>query len=242
MDDLARLLVTLALAGAAFTFLGSAAIWLTHEERRIRRAMRRVLGAPAEALIIAPGRGRGAGLSTQSGLLATAWDKGAWCLVYRLDEVEGAELLVDGEVVGRAFRGETRRPLDRIPAQARQVMLRLVFDDARYPDFEMELWAQGDETRREAPTATGAAQTANQWLARIEAVVRRPRPPRPQVTAAPPPVTRARPPARPAPPHPPLPGDQPELDLATADDDDPPWDEDDGDLFDGLHDHPEQRN
>ncbi|NBB17639.1 hypothetical protein GVN21_19945, partial [Caulobacter sp. SLTY] len=175
MSDLARVLLTLALAGTVVTFLGSFVLWLTNEDRRIGAALRRVMNAPSEATIIARGRGRGAGLSLESGLFATAWDKGDWCMVYRLEEVVGGELLIDGEVVARVFRGENRKPLDRVPASARQVVLRLVFDDPRYPDFELELWASGDETRREAPTAAQCAQAANQWMARIEAIVRRPR-------------------------------------------------------------------
>lgn len=222
MSDLARVLLTLALAGTVVTFLGSFVLWLTNEDRRIGAALRRVMNAPSEATIIARGRGRGAGLSLESGLFATAWDKGDWCMVYRLEEVVGGELLIDGEVVARVFRGENRKPLDRVPASARQVVLRLVFDDPRYPDFELELWASGDETRREAPTAAQCAQAANQWMARIEAIVRRPRA---VVSAAPPPpppkVARAA--ARPEP---------------EEIDEDPPWEEDESDAAPDLFDDP----
>ncbi len=205
MNELARLLLTLALAGTAVTFLGSFVLWVTNEERRIGQALKRVLGGVSEATIIAPGRGRGVGLSVTTGLFATVWDRGAWCMVYRLDEVTGGELLIDGEVAARVFRGETRKALDRVPAQAKAVVLRLVFDDARYPDFELELWTTGDETRREGPTAARSAQAANQWLARIEALVRRPRPPAPPLA-----VPQAAPaiairPAAPAPPPAPAP-------------------------------------
>jgi len=205
MNELARLLLTLALAGTAVTFLGSFVLWATNEERRIGQALKRVLNGPSEATIIAPGRGRGVGLSVTTGLFATAWDKGAWCMVYRLDEVTGGELLIDGEVAARVFRGETRKALDRVPAQAKAVVLRLVFDDARYPDFELELWTTGDETRREGPTASKSAQAANPWLARIEALVRRPRPPAP-APAAPPaaPVIASRPSPAPPPSLPPV--------------------------------------
>jgi len=202
MNELARLLLTLALAGTAVTFLGSFVLWATNEERRIGQALKRVLNGPSEATIIAPGRGRGVGLSVTTGLFATAWDKGDWCMVYRLDEVTGGELLIDGEVAARVFRGETRKALDRVPAQAKAVVLRLVFDDARYPDFELELWTTGDETRREGPTAARSAQAANQWLARIEALVRRPRPPAPAPAAAPAAPVIA---SRPSPAPPPLP-------------------------------------
>lgn len=212
MHDLARLLLTLALAGTVVTFLGSLILWATNEERRIGAALKRVLGGPSEATIIARGRARGAGLSVTTGLFATAWDKGDWCMVYRLDEVTGAELLIDGEVAARVFRGENRKALDRVPATAREVTLRLVFDDPVNADFDLQLWAAGDETRRDAPTAASCAQAANQWLARVEAIVRRPRA-APVVSASPPPPAPKV--AKRAPPPPP-----------PADDGAPPWDED----------------
>ncbi|WGM39707.1 hypothetical protein [Caulobacter sp. NIBR1757] len=220
MNELARLILTLALAGTLVTFLGSLILWATNEERRIGAALKRVLGGPSEATIIAKGRARGAGLSVTTGLFATAWDKGDWCMVYRLEEVTGAELLIDGEVAARVFRGENRKALDRVPSTAREVTLRLVFDDPRYPDFDLQLWATGDEDRRDAPTAASCAQAANQWLARVEAIVRRPRS-APAVSASPPPPAPKV--ARPAPPPP--------------EDEAPPWDDDEEDdvpdLFDG---------
>ena len=228
MHDLARLLLTLALAGTAVTFLGSLILWATNEERRIAAALKRVLNGPSEATILAKGRGRGAGLSVTTGLFATAWDKGDWCMVYRLEEVTGAELLIDGEVAARVFRGETRKALDRVPATAREVTLRLVFDDPRYPDFDLELWAAGDESRRDAPTAASCAQAANQWLARVEAIVRRPRS-APVVSASPPPPAPKVAKRAPTPPQ--------------EDEAPPPWDDEDDDeddeapdLFDADYD------
>ena len=57
MNEWPRLFLLLALAGVVVTLLGSAAAWLMDEERRIRRALKRVLKGPAEAVIIARGRG-----------------------------------------------------------------------------------------------------------------------------------------------------------------------------------------
>lgn len=200
MSELARLLLFVAIAGSAVTFLGSLAIWYGDEDRRIRRALRNVLKSEPEGVVIARGRGRGAGFSFSTNLLAVAWDRGAWCLVYRLEELMGAELLVDGQVMGRVFRGEGRRAIDHVAPQAQNVTLRLVFDDPRHPDFNLDLWAPGDEQRRESRSPGELMQEANRWLARCEAIVRRPlppRPPRPEPQAAP--VVSARP----APPPPP---------------------------------------
>ncbi|MDR6627297.1 hypothetical protein [Caulobacter segnis] len=205
MSELARLLLFVAIAGTAVTFMGSFAIWYGDEDRRIRRALRNVLKSEPEGVIVARGRGRGAGFSFSTNLLAVAWDRGAWCLVYRLDELTGAELLVDNQVMGRVFRGEGRRAIDHMSPQADTVTLRLVFDDPRHPDFTLDLWAPGDEQRRESRSAGELVQEANRWLARCEAIVRRPLPPRPEkaapVTVRPPPPPE---PARPVAPPPPL--------------------------------------
>jgi len=195
MSELARLLLFVAIAGSAVTFLGSLAIWYGDEDRRLRRALRHVLKSDPEGFVVARGRGRGAGFSFSTNLLAVAWDRGAWCLIYRLEELMGAELLVDGQVMGRVFRGEGRRAIDHVAPQAQSVTLRLIFDDPRHPDFALELWAPGDEQRRESRSPGELMQEANRWLARCEAIVRRPLPPRPVKPEAAPVVA-----ARPAPP------------------------------------------
>lgn len=218
MTDMWRLLMMLGLAGTAVTFVGSLALWWLNDERRIRRALRNVLKSEPEAMVVARGRGRGAGFSFASGLLAVAWDRGAWCLLYRIDEVTGAELIIDGQVTAKAYRGEPRRALEQAVSSADQVTLRLVFDDPRNPDFELDLWLRGDEARRDDWSPRAAIGEANRWLARIEAIVRRPaRPqaPPPQVVAQP--VAVSAPQARPAPP--PRKAAPPPVD-----DDDPPWD------------------
>jgi hypothetical protein len=202
MSELARLLLLVALAGSAVTFMGSAAIWFMDEDRRVRRALRHVLRGEPEVLILARGRGRGAGFSFATGLAAVAWDSGAWCLIYRIDELMGAELLIDGAVAGRVFRGEARRALDQVAPQASQISLRLIFDDPRHPDFDLDLWMPGDAQRRESSSPAAAVQEANRWLARCEAIVRRPQPPRSA------PVPPAQAPA-PAPPLEPVPAPAP---------------------------------
>jgi len=205
MTDMARLFLLLGLAGTAVTFLGSLALWFLDEPRRIRRALRRVLKSDPEAMVLAKGRGRGAGFSFQTGLAAVAWDRGAWCLVYRIDELIGAELVVDGQVAARVYRGEPRRALDQMVSSADQVTLRLLFDDPRNPDFDLDLWLRGDEARRDDWSPQYAIQEANRWLARADAILRRPPAPKPApVVSAPPP-----PPPR-----------------QDAIEEDPPWDED----------------
>ena len=178
MSEWPRLFLLLALAGVVVTLLGSAAAGLMDEERRIRRALKRVLKGSAEAVVIARGRGRGAGFNTSTGLMAVAWDAGAWLLIYRLDELMGAEVIVDGQVVARAYRGEPRRALDQTVEHAARVTLRLIFDDPHHPDFDVDLWLAGDETRRRANSPGDAIQEANRWLARAEAILRRPIAPR----------------------------------------------------------------
>lgn len=183
MSELWRLLVLVTLSASAVTFAGSAAIWFMDEDRRIRRALRHVLRGAPETVIVARGRGRGAGFNFTSNQAAVAWDSGAWCLIYRIDELMGAELSVDGQVIGRVHRGEPRRAIDQVVQQAAQVNLKLIFDDPRHPDFELELWQDGDQQRRESRSPADAIQEANRWLLRADAIVRRPLAPKAAQTA-----------------------------------------------------------
>jgi hypothetical protein len=184
MSELWRLLVLVTLSASAVTFVGSAAIWFMDEERRIRRSLRHVLRGVPETVIVAKGRGRGAGFNFSTNQAAVAWDSGAWCLVYRIDELMGAELSVDGQVIGRVFRGEPRRAIDQVVQHAAQVTLKLIFDDPRHPDFELALWAEGDQARRESRSPADAIQEANRWLLRADAIVRRPLAPKTPPQAA----------------------------------------------------------
>jgi len=190
MSDLVRLVLLLALAGAAFTALGGAVMWFLDEERRIRRSLKHVLGAAPEAMVSA--HGRGAGFAFSRGAMAVAWDQGAWCMVYRLDELLGAEVVVDGEVMGRAYRGEPRRPLDKGMGDAALVCLRLLFDDPAHPDFEITLWTDDEEPRKGPPSPASAGQEANRWLARAEAILRR-QGGQPKVAKSPPAEPRPQP-------------------------------------------------
>ncbi|WP_371876855.1 hypothetical protein [Phenylobacterium sp. LH3H17] len=226
MDELPRLLLLLALVGVAVTLLGSAVIWYMDEGRRVRRALRNVLRAAPEAVVVARGRGKGAGFSFTSGLAAVAWDSGAWCLVYRIYELVGVEIIVDGEVVARAFRGEPRKALDHLASEASRVTLRLIFDDPNHPDFELDLWRAGDELKRKPSSPAEAIQEANQWLARAEAILRRPNAPRAHEPAV----------AAPPPPPPAVPPWEPEPDDFEGDE--PPYDGGDGEPF---ADNPERR-
>jgi hypothetical protein len=173
MDDVVRLLVLLAMAGAALTLMGGAAIWYMDEGRRVRRGLRAVLKGDTHGLLVARGRGRGVGFNFSSNQVAVAWDSGAWCLVYRLDELLGAEVIVDGVVVGRAHRGEARRALDRLDGAEQRVALRLLFDDPGKPDFVLDLWLPQDEGRRDGLSPPEAIEEANRWIARVEALLRR---------------------------------------------------------------------
>lgn len=243
MNELIRNLLLLAIAGAAVTLLGSAAAYWRDEERRLRRMLRRALGATPDMPIIAHGRGLAAGVSLDEGKVAVLWDEGMKGLVYRVDQLMGAELIVDEQVAARAFRGEPRRPLDQVAQEARRVMLRLVFDNPRHPDFELPLWPPADPSKIQRSTAFDAIQSARRWVSSVEALLRRsaPRAPAaaPQVAArpqpsepvaeprsAPPPAASPRPAEPPAPP----------LLAAMEQDDDPPWDdgEEDEDADDGA--------
>jgi len=189
MGEMARLVLLIVVAGLGLTAAGGAAAWSMDESRRIRRGLRKVLGEAPHALLVANGRGRGVGFNFTKNLLAVAWDAGAWCLIYGVDELIGAELVVDGQVAGRVHRGEPRRAVDSLTGGERLVRLRLVFSDPANPDFDLDLWIAADQRKR---TATEAMEEGNRWLARTEALFRRPLPRRlsPVVAAATAPAPR----------------------------------------------------
>lgn len=149
------------------------------ETRRIRRGLKAILGTDPHALITAPGKGRGAGFDFGRDVLAVTWDDGRWGLVYGLHELVGCELAVDGQVIGRVHRGETRRPVDRLGGAQSLVRLRLVFDDPANPDFDLDVWSAAAAGKA---SAEDAIDEANRWLARTESLLRR------QITLRAPPV------------------------------------------------------
>ena len=222
MSDLIRNILLLGIAGAAVTMIGSGAAYWLDEDRRLRRMLRRALGAPPEMVVLARGRGLGAGLNLAAGRVAVLWDGGLKGLIYRLDQLMGAEVIVDDRVAARAFRDEPRRPLDEVAPDPKRVLLRLVFDNPRDPDFELVLWPPADPGKINAGSGFDAIQAARRWVSSAEAILRQPR-------AAPPIATAATPP-----PPPPAAAYVPPATVAPSDDEeDPPWDEDDEDGDDG---------
>jgi len=201
MDELTRLLMLVGLAGIAVTVLAGIARWNGNESRRIKRGLKVVLKGDTHGFLPALGRGRGVGFNFTTNQVAVVWDLGAWGLTYSLDELVGAEAIVDGLVVGRVHRGEQRMALNAFDA-AERVTLRLVFDDLGHPDFALDLWLAEDEgLRHELPPAEAIAE-ANRWLARIEALLRRPQSqPRPAPAVKPPASTpQPEPASEPQPP------------------------------------------
>lgn len=187
MDEIARLLTLLALGGGALTLVGGVFVWRLDETRRIRRSLTKVLGAEPQPMLMLTARGRGVGIGFDlaTEVVAVAWDCGAWCLIYRIDELMGVELIIDRQVAARAFRSEPRQPLDQLAEPEDGVRLRFIFDDAGYPDFDIDLWRTEDQDLPGRRSAEVALQEANRWMARMEAVLRRPTTARRALSAAP---------------------------------------------------------
>jgi hypothetical protein len=181
MEQAIRTLVLFALAGAGVSVAAWLVAWRLDARRKLARALKRVLGREPDALALSPHQGRALGLDVEGGGLATLWDAGASGLVYRLEELDGAEMIVDGEVRARVYRDEPARALDRLDPLAERVTLRLVFDTPRWPEFELDLLDQpgaGEEAMREG----------RRWLAQIGALLKR-TPRRTAPEPKPPPIT-----------------------------------------------------
>jgi len=195
MDEITRLLALLGIAGLIVTLLAGVGRWWNDEGRQVRRGLRKILGGDTHGLLVARGRGRGVGFNFTSGQVAVAWDRGAWGLLYGLDELEGAEAIVDGQVLGRARRGEARRAIDMLGGADQRVALRLIFNDVAHPDFVLDLWLPEDADRRDELAPDEAIAEANRWLQRIEALFKRPGQALRAAPAVTPPAAAAREPA-----------------------------------------------
>ncbi|ADL01963.1 hypothetical protein MMB232_02563 [Brevundimonas subvibrioides] len=170
MAEALRVILLVALAAAALTTAALTLNWWMEPERRLRRAMLKSLGALPEAEAISAAEGRAAGLDFDGGQVAVLWDRGAHGLVYAFDEVEGGELIVDGHVVARVRRGEARKALDVMAPDAEQVTLRLLFADARYPEFELALWNAMSPGHTGSPPE--AMRLGRRWLSHLEALLK----------------------------------------------------------------------
>jgi len=170
MGEALRVIVLVALAAAALTTAALTLNWWMEPERRLRRALLKSLGSVAEAEAISAVEGRAAALDFDGGQIAVLWDRGAHGLVYGFDEVEGGEVIVDGHVVARVRRGEARKALDVMAPSAELVTLRLLFADARYPEFELALWNAISPGQAGSPSE--AMRLGRRWLSHIEALLR----------------------------------------------------------------------
>ncbi|QUD88385.1 hypothetical protein [Phenylobacterium montanum] len=173
MHDFVRLLLLLGIIGSAATLIGASIAFWMDEPRRLTRIAWRVLGGQPDGLIIAQGRDCAAAFRVAADQILVMRDGGANALLYRLNALIGAELLVDDQVVARVARGEPRRTMDRSPKDAQQVVLSLLFDDPRHPEFVLDLWLPMDEFRRSARPPETMIKEARAWLGRAEAIMRR---------------------------------------------------------------------
>ncbi len=203
MNDVLRLVLLLVIAGLALTLVGAlTARWLDRT-RRLTRYLRMALQATPEAVMMDRGGGKAMALNIDAGKIAVLWDKGRKGYVYPLDQLMGAEMMVDNTVIARVMRDRPSMPLDEIPLAAHRSVLRLIFDNPRDPDYELELWPAYHGRSHEYPTLIEAVQAGRRWLTGAESILRRPAP---------------RTLTKPAAPTPILPDE----------DDPPPWDEKSG--------------
>ena len=170
MAEALRVVLLVALAAAALTTGALLLAWWMEPVRRMKRALLKSLGVVPEAEALSPAQGRAAGLDFDGAQIAVLWNRGALGLVYTFEEIEGGEVIVDGHVVSRVRRGEARKSLDVMAPDAEQVVLRLMFADARHPEFELALW---DAAR---PVQTGspgeALRLGRRWLSHLEALLK----------------------------------------------------------------------
>lgn len=181
MSETLRVILLIALIAAFLTTGALLLSWWMESERRLRRALRKALGTTPELQALAPAEGRAAGLDFESEQLVVLWKRGAQGLLYAFEEVLGAEIIVDGHVVARVLRAQVRKDLDVLAPDAEHVVLRLMFNDTRHPEFELGLWdanwvAPAPGQVRNAPpigSPSEGLRLGRRWLSHIEALTKR---------------------------------------------------------------------
>jgi hypothetical protein len=174
MNDAMRLVLLLALAGVALTAVGGLVARIYDPQRRLTRYLRQALGAEPEGAMLDRGLGRALAFSLDAGRVCVLWDKGRKGLVYKTDQLMGGELMVDHQVLARCYRGEPRKLLDEVPMSAHKIVLRLVFDNPRDPEFELELWPARYGRGHEYSSPADAIFAGRRWITGLEAIVRLP--------------------------------------------------------------------
>lgn len=180
MGDTFRAILLIALIAAFLTTGVLLFSWWMESERRLRRAMKKALGATADTVALSAHEGRAAGLDLDGGQLVVLWNRGAMGLVYAFEEVLGAEIIVDSHVVARVLRGQMRKEIDLDAPDAELVVLRLIFSDPHNAEFELALW-NGSRTApaSEAEKTSGARspgeglRLGRRWLSHVEALMQR---------------------------------------------------------------------
>jgi hypothetical protein len=161
------------LTGAtAITAAAVAFRWWMEPARRTRRTLAARLGGALDAVVMASDRGEGIALRVTPPGIAVLRGPGDRGLAFGFEELLGVELMVNGEVRARVFRGEARRPLDVTRVRLEHLALRLVFDDLRYPDFELRLRDVGEAEPEPSERSALALDSARRMFAHLEAVLR----------------------------------------------------------------------
>ena len=126
MGETFRAILLIALIAAFLTTGVLLFSWWMESERRLRRAMKKALGAPADTLALSAAEGRAAGLDLAGGQLVVLWNRGAMGLVYAFEEVLGGELFqrLPNRLVltalGRELLEEARRMAEGATDMARR--------------------------------------------------------------------------------------------------------------------------
>jgi hypothetical protein len=176
MNDALRLVLLLVIAALALTAVGALLARSLDPARRLNRYLRMALAAEPEGVMMDRGGGRAMAFNLDAGKIAVLWDKGRKGLVYNIDQLIGAEMMVDNIVLARCFRDRPVMPLDEIPMSAHRGVMRVVFDNPRDPEYELEIWPAMNGRSHEHRSPADAVQAGRKWLARLESILRRPAP------------------------------------------------------------------
>jgi hypothetical protein len=173
MAEAARILMLFVVLAGFLLVFSSTLLWWFEAPKRHNRSLSRVLGKPADAVVMDRSGQKSVGLNYHTGDVVILWATGQQGLLFAYDEIEGAELIVDERIVARAQKGEARRVLNEYYPQAQRVILRFIFNDLGTPEFELELFGSATHLKEAPQSATEAVRLGQKWLSHIDAVIKR---------------------------------------------------------------------
>lgn len=173
MVETLRLMFLLLIGGMVLLLSATVFLRLNDPINRLKHKMSAIFDGRAHTYLIDMSGLCAVGIDAQKEDVALLWDIGQNGLVFSFEEIDGAEIIIDGKVMARALKGEQRRVLEDHHNDAHDVVLRFLFNDVEKPDFEIVLLSAQTSMVRISLSPAEAVKISRRWLSHIDAIIRK---------------------------------------------------------------------